>query len=118
MKNNNRKLKHRLLHRIQINFSMLHNCAKFGIKESGVSSFYKENKFKPCLNKQLLNLFARIWRKFVNVKHAPQVRFSIRHLRNEKGTGAKMRPAIDSGIVRNIPEFVAKVNLAQSPSRF
>ena len=54
----------------------------------------------------------------MNVKHAPQVRFSIRHLRNEKGTGAKMRPAIDSGIVRNIPEFVAKVNLAQSPSRF
>ena len=41
---------------------MLQNCGKFGIKESGVTSFYKENKFKPCLTEQLLNLF-KLWRE-------------------------------------------------------
>ena len=41
---------------------MLQNCGEFGIKESGVTSLYKENKFKPCLTEQLLNLF-KLWRE-------------------------------------------------------
>ena len=55
---------------------------------------------------------------------------SIRHLRNEEGTGADMRPAIISGIVTmdapadfcpslvTVPEVFAKINSAQFPSRF
>ena len=29
-------------------------------KKTSVSSFYKENNFKPCLTKQLLNMF-KLW---------------------------------------------------------
>ena len=32
-------------------------CAEFEEKKASVSSFYKENNFKPCLTKQLLNMF-------------------------------------------------------------
>ena len=33
-------------------------CAEFEVKKkTSVSSFYKENNFKPCLTKQLLNMF-------------------------------------------------------------
>ena len=37
-------------------------CAEFVIevKKSSVSSFFKENNFKPCLTKQLLNMF-KFW---------------------------------------------------------
>ena len=31
-------------------------CAEFEVKAS-ISSFYKESNFKPCLAKQLLNMF-------------------------------------------------------------
>ena len=34
-------------------------CAEFEAKTS-VSSFYKEKNFKPCLTKQLLNMF-KLW---------------------------------------------------------
>ena len=34
-------------------------CAEFEVKAS-ISSFYKENNFKPCLTKQLLNMF-KLW---------------------------------------------------------
>ena len=41
------KLEHKLLHKIQMKFflSLLYFCPN----ESKVSSFYEENKFKPCL---------------------------------------------------------------------
>ena len=35
-------------------------CAEFEVKKTSVSSFYKENNFKPCLTKQLLNMF-KLW---------------------------------------------------------
>ena len=36
-------------------------CAEFEVKKKeSVSSFYKENNFKPCLTKQLLNMF-KLW---------------------------------------------------------
>ena len=31
--------------------------AEFEFKKISVSSFHKENNFKPCLTKQLLNIF-------------------------------------------------------------
>lgn len=48
----------------------------------------------------------------------------IRHFRNEKGTGAKMCPAMVSGIATGdvtlvtVPEVIAKVNSAQFPLVF
>ena len=60
-----------------------------------------------------------------------QTRLFIRHLRNEKGTGAEMCPAIVCGIVAGwgrggsprradqlLAEVFAKANAAQFPSRF
>ena len=36
-------------------------CAESEVKKkTSVSSFYKENNFKPCLTKQLLNMF-KFW---------------------------------------------------------
>ena len=35
-------------------------CAEFEVKKASISSFYKENNFKPCLTKQLLNMF-KLW---------------------------------------------------------
>ena len=35
-------------------------CAEFEVKKTSASSFYKENNFKPCLTKQLLNMF-KLW---------------------------------------------------------
>ena len=35
-------------------------CAEFEVKKTSISSFYKENNFKPCLTKQLLNMF-KLW---------------------------------------------------------
>ena len=35
-------------------------CAEFEVKKASISSFYKENNFKPCLTKQLLNIF-KLW---------------------------------------------------------
>ena len=35
-------------------------CAEFEVKKTSVSSFYKENNFKPCLTKQFLNMF-KLW---------------------------------------------------------
>ena len=34
--------------------------AEFEVKKKSVSSFYKENNFKPCLAKQLFNMF-KLW---------------------------------------------------------
>ena len=34
-------------------------CTEFEVKKT-LSSFYKENNFKPCLTKQLLNVF-KLW---------------------------------------------------------
>ena len=48
----------------------------------------------------------------------------IRHFRNDKGTGAKMCPAMVSGIatgdvtLATVPEVIAKVNSAQFPLVF
>ena len=42
-----------------MNLNMFLTCAEFEVKIS-VSSFYKENNFKPCLTKQLLNMF-KLW---------------------------------------------------------
>ena len=61
MENVNGNLEYRLLHRIQINLNMLRNCTKFAVDKSTLSSsFLKENKFMPCLTKQLLNMF-KLW---------------------------------------------------------
>ena len=55
---------------------------------------------------------------------------AIGHFRNEKGTGAEMRPAIVSGsvtgdapvsywpVLEMVPELFGKVNSAQFPSLF
>ena len=48
-------------------------CAEFEVKKTSVSSFYKENNFKPCLTKQLLNMF-KLWCEWsislqVNFRH-------------------------------------------------
>ena len=58
----------------------------------------------------------------------PKDEFVVRHLTIQKGTGAKMRRAIGSGIVSGTrrsaigqffnPEIVAIVNSTQSPSHF
>ena len=40
-----------------MNFNTLRNCTKFAVEKSTVGSFYKENKFKPCLIWRLLNMF-------------------------------------------------------------
>ena len=39
---------------------MFFNLCWICSKKTSVSSFYKENNFKPCLNKQLLNMF-KLW---------------------------------------------------------
>ena len=39
---------------------MFFNKCWIGSKKKSVSSFYKENNFKPCLTKQLLNMF-KLW---------------------------------------------------------
>ena len=36
---------------------LLGNCNKFALDKSTVSILNKENKFKPCLTEQLLNMF-------------------------------------------------------------
>ena len=40
-----------------------------------VSSFYKENNFKPCSTKQLLNMF-KLWREQASVSHVSVRRFA------------------------------------------
>ena len=35
-------------------------CVEFEVKKTSVSSFYKEDSFKRCLTKQLLNMF-KLW---------------------------------------------------------
>ena len=57
-KNSNSILEHRLLHRVEMIFYTLHNCAKFAIEKSTVGSFDKENKFKPCFK---LNIFTTFY---------------------------------------------------------
>ena len=47
-----------------MNFKTLDNCTKFTVKKKTVGSFYKENKLKPCLLKQLLNIF-KLWCEWV-----------------------------------------------------
>ena len=61
MKNCDRKPKHIFLHIIQMNLNTLRNLTKFSIAKSTVGSSYKESKFKPCLTKQLLNMFNPEW---------------------------------------------------------
>ena len=50
------------LHRIQINFYMLHNCTTFAIDKTTASSISQGNKLKQCLTLQLLvlNMF-KLW---------------------------------------------------------
>ena len=43
-----------------MNLNMFLICAEFEVKKTSVSSFSKENNFKPCLTKQLLNMF-KLW---------------------------------------------------------
>ena len=61
MKNCDRKPEHIFLHIIQMNLNTLRNLTKFSIAKSTVGSSYKESKFKPCLIKQLLNMFNPEW---------------------------------------------------------
>lgn len=50
------KLKHRILHRIQMNFNMLHNCTKFVINKITISkkAFYRRMYVHFC-GKRVLN---------------------------------------------------------------
>ena len=61
VKNCDRKPEHIFLHIIQMNLNTLRNLTKFSIAKSTVGSSYKESKFKPCLTKQLLNMFNPEW---------------------------------------------------------
>ena len=61
MKNCDRKPEHIFWHIIQMNLNTLRNLTKFSIAKSTVGSSYKESKFKPCLTKQLLNMFNPEW---------------------------------------------------------
>ena len=60
MKTIKEKLQLRLLCRINMNLNMFFNLCWIWGKKTSVSSFYKENNFKPCLTKQLLNMF-KLW---------------------------------------------------------
>ena len=60
MKTTKEKLQLGLLWRIQMNLNMFLLCAEFEVKKTSASSFYKENNFKACLTKQLLNMF-KLW---------------------------------------------------------
>ena len=44
----------------KLNLNMFFNLCWISSKKTSVSSFYKENNFKPCLTKQLLNMF-KLW---------------------------------------------------------
>ena len=41
---------------MNLNMLFFKICAEFEVKKHSVSSFYKQNNFKPCLTKQLLNM--------------------------------------------------------------
>ena len=43
-----------------MNFNMFFNLCWIWSKKASISSFYKEKNFKPCLTKQLLNMF-KLW---------------------------------------------------------
>ena len=61
MKSIKEKLQLRLLCWIYMNLHMFFNfCWIWSKKKTSVSSFYKENNFKPCLTKQILNMF-KLW---------------------------------------------------------
>ena len=50
---------------------MFFNLSWIWSKKTSVSSFYKENNFKPCLTKQLLNMF-KLWCERDIRKHGPK----------------------------------------------
>ena len=60
MKTIKSKLELRLLCRIQTSLNMFFNLRWICSQKTPVNSFYKENNFKPCLTKQLLNMF-KLW---------------------------------------------------------
>ena len=60
MKTVEEKLELGLLCRIKTNLHMFFNLRWISSQKTSVSSFYKENNFKPCLTKQLLNMF-KLW---------------------------------------------------------
>ena len=43
-----------------MNLNMFFNLCWIWSKKASISSFYEENNFKPCLTKQLLNMF-KLW---------------------------------------------------------
>ena len=43
-----------------MDFYALRNCTKFAIEKRTVGSFYRGNKFKPCLTKHLFNMFMNV----------------------------------------------------------
>ena len=49
-----------LLWMISMNLNMFFNLCWIWSKKTSASSFYKENNLKPCLTKELLNMF-RLW---------------------------------------------------------
>ena len=60
MKTMKEKMQLRLLCRISMNLNMFFNLCWIWSKKTSVSSFHKENNFKQCLTKQLLNMF-KLW---------------------------------------------------------
>ena len=79
-----------------------------------------------------LNVLFSLWKGITGNRHTPprgpKAEFVVRHLRIEKGTGAKVRRTIVSGTISGTrrsaigqffnPEYLAIVNSAQSSSRF
>ena len=63
MKTIKEKLQLRLLCGIYMNLNMFSNLCWIWSKKTSASSFYKENNFKPCLTKQLLNMFKLWWER-------------------------------------------------------
>ena len=72
MKTIKEKLRLRLLCRIYMNLNMFffNLCWIWSKKTTTVSSFYKENNFKPCLTKQFLflNMF-KLWCEWGNLRY-------------------------------------------------
>ena len=88
MKTIKEKLQLRLLSRIQMNLNMFFNFCWIWSKKTAVSSFYKENNFKPCLTKQLLNMF-KLWceRGISLIKFLPPLQSFTTHYQTNTSNG-------------------------------
>ena len=56
----NGRLKDLNLRRVRVSSNVCLHCVEFGVYIMSGSNLYQENSFKPCLTKQLLNVF-KLW---------------------------------------------------------